>query len=536
MLALYRDADAAVLPTRGEGFNIPAAEAVAAGLPLIVTGAGGHMDFLDEQDAVLLPWQMRHSRSHLNSGFSLWFEPDQAALAAAMRNVFDGAATGAKAEARTVPARHAALVRLDTSNWAHRVADAVADILLAPQLRPLRFAWMSSWDVRCGVAEYTRHQVAGFEPLLSPEDQLLVLCDDRTPSKNSGRLKVIAAWHGNSGDLDWLASVINRQDPDVLMIQHQPGLFAWHALATLLQDPRMRPRTVLVTLHTTLHLLDLPVPDRSAVIDALRHAARVIVHTVADVNSLHGLDLIENVVMIPQGIPVTPNTSPPARQLAATDAPTIGCYGFLLPPKGLQRLIASLPLLRGNWPNVRLRLVNALHPASESAAELAACQSLADRLGVSSSIEWFTDFFPHEQSMSLLSGCDLVVLPYVQTNESSSAALRSCLASGAPVAVSSIPIFDEAEDAICRIDAEKPAALAASVAALLFDQGKRQELQDAAKRWITPRSWEAVARQVHGLAVGLVVNKAPNCPQEATLGPRERMIPSTSRQASECAA
>src|SRR5262249_16455867 len=37
ILDLYAAADAAVLPTRGEGFNIPAAEALAAGLPLIVT-------------------------------------------------------------------------------------------------------------------------------------------------------------------------------------------------------------------------------------------------------------------------------------------------------------------------------------------------------------------------------------------------------------------------------------------------------------------------------------------------------------------
>jgi glycosyltransferase involved in cell wall biosynthesis len=38
LLDLYRQADAMVLPTRGEGFNLPAAEAMAAGLPVIVTG------------------------------------------------------------------------------------------------------------------------------------------------------------------------------------------------------------------------------------------------------------------------------------------------------------------------------------------------------------------------------------------------------------------------------------------------------------------------------------------------------------------
>src|SRR5262249_20152043 len=43
MLDLFKQADAMVLPTRGEGFNLPALEAMLAGVPLIVTGHGGHM-------------------------------------------------------------------------------------------------------------------------------------------------------------------------------------------------------------------------------------------------------------------------------------------------------------------------------------------------------------------------------------------------------------------------------------------------------------------------------------------------------------
>ena len=45
LVDLFRDADVMVLPTRGEGYNLPALEAMAAGLPLIVTGHGGHRDF-----------------------------------------------------------------------------------------------------------------------------------------------------------------------------------------------------------------------------------------------------------------------------------------------------------------------------------------------------------------------------------------------------------------------------------------------------------------------------------------------------------
>jgi glycosyltransferase involved in cell wall biosynthesis len=85
LLALYRDADVMVLPTRGEGFNLPAAEAMAAGLGLIVTGHGGHMDFCSHTTARLLNFRLAPSQSHVAAEGSLWAEPDIADLVAALR-------------------------------------------------------------------------------------------------------------------------------------------------------------------------------------------------------------------------------------------------------------------------------------------------------------------------------------------------------------------------------------------------------------------------------------------------------------------
>lgn len=513
LLALYRDADAFVLPSRGEGFNIPAAEAMAAGIPLIVTGAGGHADFITEQDAILLPWRVQRSRSHLKTGQSLWLEPDEAALTHALSELFGDLTSGrGDALARAAAARQAVLRRLDRAAWARRIADTSVDLLLTPPARPHRFAWISSWDVRCGVAEYTRHLVAAFGALASPDDTLLMLGDDRINGRikpdQDNRLRVLPAWtQGDTGSLDRLASIVSREDPQMLMIQHQPGLITWTGLAQLLTDPRLRSRAVVLTLHTTLHLLDAPVEEQFAVLDAMRGTARVIVHTVPDMNLLRDLGLSANVVMVPQGTPALESWRTP-RTLAQTDTPVIGCYGFLLPSKGLGRLIAAIPLIRKTWPGgLRVRLVNALYHGSESSDELLACRSLASELGVGDCIEWITDFLPHERSMAHLRECDLIVLPYKQTQEASSAALRSSLASGTPVAVTPIPIFDEAEGAVARFAGDTPAMIADGVMGLLADAEARKALQASARQWLEERSWDKIARQMHGMVTGLAVNR-----------------------------
>ena len=55
LAGLYTACDCLVLPYRGEGFGLPIVEAMACGLPVIVTASGPALDFCDETRAFLVP-------------------------------------------------------------------------------------------------------------------------------------------------------------------------------------------------------------------------------------------------------------------------------------------------------------------------------------------------------------------------------------------------------------------------------------------------------------------------------------------------
>ncbi|MGC8625980.1 MAG: glycosyltransferase [Acidimicrobiales bacterium] len=55
MASLYRSCDVLVRPYRGEGFALPVVEAMASGVPVVVTADGATADFCDDSDAWLLP-------------------------------------------------------------------------------------------------------------------------------------------------------------------------------------------------------------------------------------------------------------------------------------------------------------------------------------------------------------------------------------------------------------------------------------------------------------------------------------------------
>jgi glycosyltransferase involved in cell wall biosynthesis len=89
---LYRSCDVLVHPYRGEGFGLPIAEAMASGLPVIVTGYGACLDFCDEDNALFVP--ATESPIEMSDvgpspiGY-WWAEPDADALGRILRRVVD---------------------------------------------------------------------------------------------------------------------------------------------------------------------------------------------------------------------------------------------------------------------------------------------------------------------------------------------------------------------------------------------------------------------------------------------------------------
>jgi glycosyltransferase involved in cell wall biosynthesis len=94
--ALYRSCDVLVHPYRGEGFGLPVAEAMASGLPVVVTGYGACLDFCDGDNALLVPATVTPVQMREIGPSSIgywWAEPDRVELGRLLRRVVDDPAT-----------------------------------------------------------------------------------------------------------------------------------------------------------------------------------------------------------------------------------------------------------------------------------------------------------------------------------------------------------------------------------------------------------------------------------------------------------
>ncbi|WP_114971915.1 FkbM family methyltransferase [Rhodoferax ferrireducens] len=511
MLALYRSAQALVLPTRGEGFNLPAAEGLALGLPVIVTGYGAHLDFCTRATALLVPFHFSPSLSHLKSAEACWVEPDAQALGAQMRQLRSEVMSddddlarrrqaGIEHVRQTYTWQQSAKAVLESVHWLD--ANLRADKSAASR----RLALLSPWNTRCGIAEYSHKLLSAFDPSQS----LQVFCDARTlPAPEQSIYR--PSWKiGNSASVCAAIDEIRQEQFDVLLVQHQPSLFTLtDEVCERLVAMRDEGCVVILELHATLPLLDECRLSGKAVA-ALRALDRIVVHQPEDLNHLLALGLANNVLLLAHGV-VQPEeeTRPGATRRAwgiGDDELVLACFGFILPHKGIDTLVECIkPLAQASKRPVRLLGLNSTLD-SRSEDTLRACQKRARDLGVDSQITWITDFRPIDECVQLLGMADYIVFPYKETRESASGAVTIGLAALKPVLVSPLPIFSDLSDCTLRMTGGGVQDIVDAVCALEKDPERVRQLIATQHQWLAERNWSRVSASFDAVIQGLLLD------------------------------
>jgi glycosyltransferase involved in cell wall biosynthesis len=136
LASLYRACDVFVAPYRGEGFGLPILEAMACGLPVIVTAAGASGFFADDECA----WRIPSAKVPIPrvdtlepgpAGF--WLEePDPEALSRALRRAFEG-------REETAEKGKAARQRALAFTWTRAAEIAKARLVALAGTTPRRF-------------------------------------------------------------------------------------------------------------------------------------------------------------------------------------------------------------------------------------------------------------------------------------------------------------------------------------------------------------------------------------------------------------
>jgi len=499
---LYKECDALVAPSKGEGFGLPMAEAMLFDMPVITTGYSGQMDFCTPESAWLIDFVFEKAQSHMQLFNSYWAKPLSDDLARIMKTVKES-----PKEAITQKCTFAKENILKNFTWratASRMLEAIEDVASAPvfDTRKIKIGWLSSWNSKCGIATYSDFLLQNLD-----EDafEITILANRIDPDEIIDQNKeknVLRIWN-NAGDqtLDAIYTTALEKKLDVLFLQFNFGFFNLNAMAELIEKSLKKNIQIFITFHSVKDVNKKDFQASLATISkSLAKATTLFVHTIEDLNILKNFGLINNVRLFPHGVTKrafsTEQSNKVRQELGLSTKQIIASYGFMLPHKGIKELVEAFYAIKQKHKEIHLLLINAIYPDPISQDYATEVKELIKQYNLQKDVTLIDQFLSDETSFHYLECSDLLVMPYKETQESASGAVRYAIATNKPVLCTPISIFDDVSDIVHFSRSQSVEDLREKIESLLEDKTLLQSKADIQKKWIDEHEWKRLSKRV----------------------------------------
>ena len=298
------------------------------------------------------------------------------------------------------------------------------------------------------------------------------------------------------------ADFLNINNVDMVCLQHEYGIYGGSAGSHILALLRELHTPIVTTMHT---ILQNPNRDQRRVLEEVAALSDRVV-----VMSQRGVDLLQEVYgimpekidLIPHGIPDVPFVDPSFHKdlFGVEGKMVLLSFGLLSANKGIETVIAALPAIVAQNPDVVYIIVGATHPhvlRKEGETYRLSLQRLAQELGVAGNVIFYNRFVSLEELIEFISAADIYITPYLDADQITSGTLAYTL--GAGKAIISTPYWYAEE----MLDDERgvlvpfrdPVALAEQVIDLLDNESKRHAMRKRAYLFGRAMIWPQVAQR-----------------------------------------
>ena len=372
----------------------------------------------------------------------------------------------------------------------------------------LRAAIVSTFPPRaCGIGTFAadvRKALIGLDEIQSVAK--VVVVDDPSRPQRPGLVATIS--QATRGDYVRAARILGRRDGDVVLLQHEYGIFGGRDGEYILSLAEELTQPLVVTLHT---VLSQPTPHQAHVLEALcGYADLVIVMTKTALRLLadSGACPEEKIRVVPHGAPAllieraraaaAGETARSSRDERLRGRFVMSTFGLLSRGKGLETVLDALPAIIEEHPETLYVIAGRTHPGvaqREGERYRLSLQQKVLELGLAEHVEFDDRFLSIGEISDLLAVTAVFVTPYLDPEQTSSGALTFGIAAGC--AVVSTP-YRYAEDLLATGAGEivpfaDSAALGEAICRFIDEPARLQAARAEARRIGERLSWPAVA-------------------------------------------
>ena len=302
------------------------------------------------------------------------------------------------------------------------------------------------------------------------------------------------------------AAAINHANVDMVVIQHEFGIYGGEAGEYILDLAESLTVPFIVILHTVL--LAPTIKQRSIVERLAALAAATVTmarNTERDLIEAYHLDP-SRLSVIPHGVPSlsTDTRDTLKRRMGLEGRQILSTFGFLSPGKGIEYAVAAMPRVLERHPEAHYVVLGETHPqvrAAHGETYRLRLLDLARRLHVQERVTFVNRFLSQTEIVESLIASDLCLTPYLAPEQAVSGTLAYNVGYGR--AVISTPyryateLLDGGRGAFTGF--RDAGSLGTRVGELLANPAARQEME--ARAWALGRTmrWGAVAARYAAL-------------------------------------
>ena len=400
----------------------------------------------------------------------------------------------------------------------------------------VRAAIVSTYPPRaCGIGTFAadvRGSLLGVEGIDRVEK--VVIVNEPSRPQRDGLVATIA--QGVRGDYVRAARILGRLDVDVVLLQHEYGIFGGRdgEYVASLTDGLSQP--LVVTLHT---VLSEPTPHQASVLAAVCRQAQLVIvmtDTARDLLVSGGACPREKVRVVPHGAPrviARRATEVAGRRAHGGDLDPLeerfqlSTFGLISAGKGLETVIEALPAIVERHPQVAYVIAGRTHPdvaRREGERYRLTLERAVVDLGLEDHVEFDDRFLSIDEIADLLAATDVFVTPYRDREQISSGALTFGLAAGCGVV--STPYW-YAQDMLSSgagtlVPFGDPGAVAGAVCHYIEEPESLASARAEARRIGDQLAWPSVAAATAAV-LGEAVQLAPRKRRSVAVIDRQRI-------------
>lgn len=362
----------------------------------------------------------------------------------------------------------------------------------------LNLAFLSTYPPReCGIATFT-------------QDLLRELKKDET--LKTGVIAVSDGQYSYDGDVLFdlpqqdrtsyieAAERINASGIQVLVVEHEYGIFGGDWGEYLLELTGRVEKPVVTTLHTVL-----PAPDEKQrkILRELCGKSEKIVTMASNsrriLREAYGADP-GRIEVIPHGVPSfdLPPREALKRELHLENRTVISTFGLISPGKGLEYGIEAVGQVAKKHPEVLYLILGQTHPVvrrKHGEAYRAGLEKKVRELGLENNVRFVNKYLTKEEIARGLQLSDLYMTPYLGRDQAVSGTLAYAVGYGRAIVSTPYLYAKEmlADGRGLLADFEDARSLGGAIGFLIEHPGKRKEMEAKTLRLGKTMRWDAVA-------------------------------------------